>query len=79
MNIKYLIVFTVFVSVSVFSQDPSDTNSEDAESASNELPTSIPATEELESSTNPNSEDFEVFNPSEDISEDLSVPFPADI
>lgn len=75
---KYLFVLIAFFSAAILSQE-SEVASDDQENAVNETPASVAVPDEPDSDTNSNSEDFEVFNPSEDISEDLSVPFPADI
>ena len=77
---KYLIVLTniLLSSLSVYSQETENSAPDVAQPASAE--NNPPSNEaETTSSTDNEQSDFDVFQPSEEISEDLSVPFPVDI
>lgn len=92
---KYIIVIAAFFSFSCFAQDqPSfeDAPSSDQELQESSLDEALESSLETDPPPNPtgtsteaspsevsNPGSFDVFQPSEDISEDLSVPFPADI
>lgn len=89
---KYLIVFIGFVSLSLYGQDlPTfEENSEVNESSQTEAENlDIQAEQAVEPTSDdqineaqPNASQtgtFDVYRPSEEISEDLSVPFPSDI
>jgi len=73
---KYLLVFIILFSFSfsIFSQE-----SVESESSSTDPDPSTPPEEDLPAPQSGEQSDFEVFEPSETVSEDLSVPFPVDI
>ena len=88
-KIIYIAVFACFFySLNLFSQDVQPSFEEAVEQPQSSSEPSTPVaietpdeatTASTSESAAPDAGDFEVFNPTEDISEDLSVPFPVDI
>ena len=78
---KYSIVFIglFLFFMSVFAQDQSLPEQIDSEQTSGEEIVNEKTQEPAENSSGRQNAEFDVFRPTEDISEDLPVPFPVDI
>ena len=72
---SYILLFSRFIPTTAVSQESGSTNPDEASSSRVE---DQPATPDSTADTAQSGE-FEVFIPSEEISEDQSVPFPVDI
>ena len=77
---RYIIVLTgYFVFSFAHAQENTSSDATQASSAEVTQATERPDNEETAPQEESNQPNFDVFRPSEDISEDLAVPFPVDI